>query len=412
MSKPIIAPVFAAVLIIFCATAVHAGSGAGAINLSFNTSARAEGLGGAGAALCWDDNPGHWANPALIGFRPGIHYIDFESQLAVGLADDIVITDQQLVLGAYGVGLLLGRGPLEGNYLDMGEQTATDENGEPLASFNSYMKADYWGLSLDGVRAAEALLGKGEGTWTRHASLSGGWVWKEFEDRLAPDDIIQGSTGGGAQGNCEDKGWMVRLTPLNLGFEGDPFEDKILGVTLGGSYGASTLNGSDEMIRHVDADQSDPFPTAYVKGWTLRFAVPWTQRQKAVMNEAGFGILGDMLDPFFSVTLAGQKSQPGYYWDDDLDDYVYGKDDSGEYDEKGDGWEVGFANILYLRQGHTEALYGDIDGPTSGWGINLQAGKYAGFRWDAATVPQARGLPAVERRSWSMWCDPVAIFVK
>jgi hypothetical protein len=202
------------------------------------------------------------------------------------------------------------------------------------------------------------------------------------------------------------------VTPLNLGFAGDRLGDGLLGVTLGGSYGAATLNKTDEFIVHVDADQADPFPTQHVKAWSLRAAVPWTQKAKRELNDATGGIVGDMLDPFLSFTVTRQKTEPGLLWDDDSNSYIYEHDKSGRYDEKGWGWEVGFANVLYLREGKLEVPYGDIDGATTGWGLNLQAGSYGGFRYDYAKVPQARGLPTVERRTWSVWVDPVAIFLE
>jgi hypothetical protein len=68
--------------------------------------------------------------------------------------------------------------------------------------------------------------------------------------------------------------------------------------------------------------------------------------------------------------------------------------------------------MLHLRRGHVEALYGDIDDDTEGWGISLQAGRYAGFRYDKATVPQAQGLPTVDREGWQFWVDVLAVASK
>ncbi len=78
----------------------QAGSGAGAINMSFNTSTRAAGMGDAGVAVAWDSDTNHRANPVLLAFRQGVHYISFESKLAAGLADDIYLTNEELTFGA------------------------------------------------------------------------------------------------------------------------------------------------------------------------------------------------------------------------------------------------------------------------------------------------------------------------
>jgi len=77
-----------------------AASGAGAINMSVNTSARANGMGNAGVAVAWDQDTNHWANSGLLAFRPGIHYRSFEAELAEGLAEDIRLTNKELTLGA------------------------------------------------------------------------------------------------------------------------------------------------------------------------------------------------------------------------------------------------------------------------------------------------------------------------
>jgi len=169
------------ILISIPAAEAVAGSGAGAISLSFNTSARAEGMGGAGVAVPWGGNTNHWANPALLAFRPGVQYLDFRTELAEGLADDIFLTSRELTVGGYGVTFLLGRGPVDGVFLDMGSQEATDENGMPIGVFQSYMMSEHWGLSLDAAQVGEMIFGKPKGAFTRYVSLSFGYVWKDFK---------------------------------------------------------------------------------------------------------------------------------------------------------------------------------------------------------------------------------------
>ncbi len=65
-------------------------------------------------------------------------------------------------------------------------------------------------------------------------------------------------------------------------------ENGFLGMKFGGSYGASILNKSDEFIRHADADQSDPFPTAYVKGWAANVQVTLADDMREKINDLGF----------------------------------------------------------------------------------------------------------------------------
>ena len=76
------------------------------------------------------------------------------------------------------------------------------------------------------------------------------------------------------------------------------------------------------------------------------------------------------------------------------------------YEETGSGWELGLANIFYLRRGHYEAPYVPLEGDTEGWGLNFQLGRMGGVRYDKATVPSAEGLPDEERETWSVWVCP------
>jgi hypothetical protein len=383
-----------------------AGSGAGAIIYSFNTSARYEGMGGAGGGSPWGDATNHWANPAQLAYRRGVQWEWFKSELAQGLADDIVLENNEFIIGFGGVSLLWSRTPASGRYLDRGVQQAVDASGQPIGTFSSYMKSESYGFALDVVKVFDFFQSKyGEPlNYSRYASLSFGYVHKDFEDMLAPDWAIQDPAGGGgATAKTHDIGWVVGITPVNsLDTDGS------LGFLLGAGYGASTLNGGDEVITHVDADQSDPLPRAYVKAWSLHGEMAFGKEQWRSDMPEFLRSLYDTFNPLLSLTYAYQKSEVGYFWDAAVETYNYRRDTSGDQDEIGDGWELGLANILYVRRGHFEALYGDINEDTEGWGINLQAGGMFGFRYDKATVPQATGLPTVDRETWSIWLDPLA----
>jgi len=399
------------VLLSLPAPGARAGSGAGGIVLSFNTSARAEGMGGAGVAVPWGGDTDHWANPALLAFRPGIHYLDFRSELAKGLADDIVMTNREMTIGAFGATLLVGRGPVDGKFLDMGFQEATDESGTVTGQFQSYMKSEHLGFGVDLARVGESVLGKPEGAFTRRVSLAIGYVWKDFEDQLAPDGVIQDAQGGGGgSGKASDRGIMLRVTPLRRGMDAESGSGGTVGTTLDLAFGMSTINRSGEFIRHVDADQSDPFPTSHLWGFAARFALPLTPAKRAEWDGKGWGILGATLDPLLSLTASFQDNDPGYVWDPDLQEYRYERDGSGTMSETGYGVELGLCNVLYYRLGRNRAEYADIDDWTQGWGANVQVGRYGGFRYDWAEVPQSEGLPKVVRRTWSVWVDPVAAF--
>ena len=397
------------VLAMLTAGLATAGSGAGAINMSFNTSARFEAMGSAGVGAPWGTDTNHWANPALLAFRPGVNYLKFRSELAAGLADDIVITNEELTLGNYGVTFLLARGPVDGNFLDMGTQIGTDENGNPTAVFQAYMQSESWGLGIDVVRVLDRLLKHGDKSWSRYATLAAGFTKHSFKGQLAPDNALQDASGGSATGSSTDKGFVLRATPL-LNDAPDGWHDNgFVGLTVGAAFGYSIKSDTDEFIVRVYADQNDPFPRAFIRGWSVHLALPLAPNFRDRSVHGLERLITEAIDPFFSFTYSSQLIEPGYVWNADLGDYVYERDTSDLQDEEGHGWELGVANIFYLRRGHLTVDYGDIDGDTAGWGINLQAGDMGGFRFDHARVPQALGLPNVTRDGWSVWICPLAI---
>lgn len=390
--------------LLFVLAAPHfclAGSGAGAINMTFNTSARFEAMGSAGVGAPWGTDTNHWANPALLAYRPGIHYLGFEAELAKGLADDIELTNQELTFGAYGATLLLATGPIKGNYLDMGTQSGTDENGMDTGSFDSYMESKSWGIGVDLVSMLDLILKKEDGGLGRYLSVAVGFNKHEFKDHLATDQILQDQGGGEGSGESTDRGYVIRgTTPvLDMGY---------VGLMAGFARGSSLLSDADEFIDHIGADQSDPFPRAYLEGWSFHAALVGGQALDDWATTDAKRVLVNAIDPLLSYTYTEQTNVPGYVWTGT--DYVYGRDTSGQQEESGGGREIGILNTIYFRSGYVEAVYGNINGRTSGWGINLQAGLMGGFRYDYATVPQATGLPEVNRESWSFWIDPMEIF--
>ncbi|MBM4131127.1 UPF0164 family protein [bacterium] len=337
MKRTLLTVALAAALTTGICGAALAGSGAGAINLSFPVGARFNALGEAGTALA-QDVTAQWWNPGGLGFLPqrpeprDVHIM--QSSLAEGLADDI-----GLYWGGYAtpmgddgaIGFSL-------NYLDMGEQQGTDESGNETGIFRSYMFA--FGATY-GVRVTPNV-GVGLGV-------------KYFRDKLSPDNIIQDARGGGS---------------------GDSF-----GVDLGvlwkvpglkSNFGLAVANlGPD--IKHVDADQSDPMP-----------------------RKLTIGIAHSLYhSEYMGLLLVADYLVPLYKWKDD--DYGFGLETSQE--EYGIGAEWNYLRSLFVRVGYKSAAYGDIQDSTLGFGVDLDRWVNQPLTFDFAKVPQAEGLPTVSRLS-------------
>lgn len=336
MKRLVIATVVGAMLLGFSGAAL-AGSGAGAINLSFPIGARYNALGESGTALA-QDVTSIWWNPGGLGFLPqrpkqnDVHVM--QSSLAEGLADDIGLYwgGYAMPMGQHGaLGFAI-------NYLDMGEQEGTDENNQSTGTFRSYM---YAFSATYGVRVSRNL-GIGIGA-------------KYFRDQLAPDNNLQDSQGSGSGDSFGvDLGllWKVPAIRSNIGL-------------------AVANLGPD--IVHVDSDQSDPMPRKVTLG--VAFSVYSSE--------------------YMGVLVVSDYLVPLYKWKGN--DYGFGLEtDQAEY---GFGVEWNYLRSLFVRFGYKSADYGDINDTTFGFGVDMDKWVGQAITFDFATVPQAKGLPKVNRLS-------------
>ncbi|MBU2503092.1 PorV/PorQ family protein [bacterium] len=315
-----------------------AASGAGAINLVFPIGARYNALGEAGTALSQDVTAQWWnaGGFAFMPLRPQDHEIHvMQSSLAKGLADDI---------GLYwvGYGAPLGETGALGfylNYLDMGEQVATDEGNLEKGTFSSYE----WALGVTyGVRLSSTM-GVGIGV-------------KYFRDKLADDQFLQDTTGSGSGDSFGvDFGMLWKLPSIRSNF------------------GVSVANLGPG-IQHVNAAQTDPMPRK------ITFGLAHSLYQSEFM---GLLFVGDYLVPLYK------------YKDD-----KWGFGFATEEEEWGVGAEWNYLQSLFIRFGYKSAEFGKITDTTYGFGVNMDRWTGKAITFDFASVPQAEGLPSVSRLSF------------
>ncbi len=310
-----------------------AGSGAGAMVLQFPVGARYSALGESGSALAQDAtatwfNPGGLAFLADRGRRNDLQLM--YSPLVTGLADDISLT-----WAGYAAPMGGGIAGFSLTYLDMGEQTATDEQGNETGTFSSY---EY---SIQGNYA-----------FRLSSNLGLGFGLKYFRDRLAPDAVLQDRSGGSGDSFGLDLGvlWKVPTANLNL---------------------AAAMHNLGPSIKHVDADQADPMPRRFTVG-------------------AAYGLYHS---EHMGVLVAGDLQMPLYKWEGD--EYVFGLETSQE--EWGLGAEWNYDRSLFFRFGYKSVDYGDIRDYTFGFGVDLTKWLQQAIIFDFASVPQAKGLDRVNR---------------
>src|SRR5204862_4070443 len=105
-----------------------------------DTSIRAAGMGGAGAAVWWGE-PGVWGNPAQLGGMRGIRWQEGRTRLVPQVVPDLWFKSQRLLFGGGGLGFSVMGDPIDGlgrTRLDYGTNQGTDPFGNPTAPFNAH----------------------------------------------------------------------------------------------------------------------------------------------------------------------------------------------------------------------------------------------------------------------------------
>jgi hypothetical protein len=274
--------------------------------------------------------------------------------------------------------------------LDYGLSTQTDPGGNVIGTFSSYVQVTGRGIGVSLPRLVDDVLtlaGR-TGRLSEAIDLSAGMFTKHTDVVLAP-----ASMSGVAQGDTRDWGVQGRLSPLRFlaahaggGF--DPREQLLLDI----GYGRSVLNANDAQFRFTNEDVAAKPTRGERSGWAVRTGV--------LLPPAGRGGWHAGFMPLVSLGFAS-----------DHEDNDAGGTGAHAYEVDRSGLEVSLANVITLRHGHVTDKTGEIDGDTSGWGVGLPLGPWAGFRYDEATIPQASnsGLPDVKRKGWTAWVDVVRI---
>lgn len=361
-------------------------------SMDFDTSIRATGMGGASAGVTWGD-PNVWGNIASLSRVSGVRWEHGITRLVPGLADDVWLRSDRLLLGAYGVGLgLLGvPAVMDGVRLDYGTSQQTDAAGTLMGEFSSFetvKNGQALAFSLPMILDALAPANGSTRHWSDVVDLSLGLARKRAHLQLAP-----GGLGGAAEATTYDYGVQARFSPLRLlpapANSGSLNLRDLALFDLGLGY--SMVNGMGGNFVFTSEDQSSPATRMRHAGVAMRLGVRMPRPDAS-------GPLATLLEGFDPLVAAGFAS--------DRDACANTKD----YKVTHGGYEITIANVFTLRRGHMSDPLGDIDGPTRGWGIGIPLGPWAGFRYDKGTTPQATTLPDVTRSGWTVWCDAVRVW--
>lgn len=306
-------------------------SEAGSIFLLIAPSARAGGMGEAHTAVADDAYASYW-NPAGLGFLEGTELAFMHVNWLPNLADDMAYDFFAIRKSIPNIGTVGGHLI----YLNLGEQTRTDEIGTELGKFSSYMFA--FNLSYSTKISESSAFGINAKVSYQHLTDQGAGAEK-------------------GKGSSTDFGFDVGYMKK---------EFILPSLTLG-----ATITNIGPKVSFIDPAQADPQPTNFTLG--LNYQVLNSEYNK--------------LSVVWDINKLLVASYPDMDWDGD--GFIGGYDEDGNETTK---------NSFYNSDGkqetaHTDPLYlalftswfddwflgGDIDMASAG---NLADGVIGGWDWN------------------------------
>jgi len=380
-------------------------AGIGPVSMYLTSSVRSAGMGDAGVAVFWGDDPVDWSNPALLGSKKGFRYEWSRRKLVQDLSDQVHFTTNRAVLGAGGLAVALSGEPLDalGGYrLDYGLSVATDQNGDPLGAFRSYEDIRSVGVGLNvlqGMESLTALAGARVPRLSRFGDVSLGHNWKQVKVDLAPAAFTQDQVAARGSVQTMDRGLLVRATPYDaIGYPGwFPALERVARARLDWAYGWSEQNYDDETIQV--GTETDPVYREEIEGYAIHASVTPPPRVWGPEAEDRAGWLIQAVTPLLSFGVTREASRR-----------FVGAVEQGRFVER-KGWELTVLNVFSLRHGHVDDPTIAIREDTSGWGVGFQYRDLGRIQFDHASVPLSGYLASpMKPNGVSVWVDPVRLW--
>ncbi|MBN2010202.1 type IX secretion system outer membrane channel protein PorV [candidate division KSB1 bacterium] len=348
--KQVVAILVMLVMMTGIASQGQAVSEAALLFLMISPGARASGMGEAFVATADDATAVFW-NPAGLAYQYGreitIMHANWLPQFASDMFYDFLAYRQDIE----GVGTI----GLNITYLNMGEQTITDESGpEALGTFSSY------DLAFAGSYGT---------TITNNLAL--GVTLRYIRSNLA--EIGAGAERGSGQANAFsfDVGLIYKF----------PVLDNRL------SWGLNVSNMGPK-IAYIDVAQADPLPTNFKMGFAYKLVNQEFNRLTIAADMNKMLVTpakeeGEKADPFYKALITSWIDEP---FKDEVDKMIF----SG-------GLEYWYGDLIALRAGYYHDKDGKVTYATFGAGL-----RYSLYGFDFGYVSAAEGHPLSDTMRFSL----------
>ncbi|MDP8269674.1 MAG: hypothetical protein P9L97_13200 [Candidatus Tenebribacter davisii] len=353
--------------LLICSLSVNAYNNPTCIFTMINPSATNSALGiVVGGANIWNQNPlDVWSNPAKLGYFDGFSLGYSHDSYLEDVFDDIYFDSSYLNLGWKGIGLMLpmiNNQAKFGSSFGYGDQDAYDEDGNFLGTFNSWESSSGFALGVNLLKFYGEMSDNDKITQLQsYSDFSIGYNYNYVESELAPEGT--GATEMGYLDNSasytDGLGMIFRISPLNeLNYSSFLFFKSDI------VYSLYYRNISKTIMDYGDYDE--PMPYATESAFSIRMAMG---------NDIFKGlIIYDIISIFGKDILSIN--------------YLYGKSRAMDSDNAfGNGYDVTFLDIFSYRKGYYEDKEGNIEGKTSGYGINLNYKDLIHLQYNYAEIP-------------------------
>ncbi len=341
-------------------------SDAGVLFLMIQPSLRANGMGGVSIAAVGDDALAVAFNPAHAGRLANdtnfmLEFYPVKTDWLPAFSGPTY--DSKAVFGGYNLRRLNKRIPLSIGvaysrvFLDLGEQTLTDETGNEIGSFHSTESVNVWSIGI----GIDYLLKAGIGFNFKNIESNLGFVGAGFEEGA-----------GGATATARDFGIIaylpldeVLLKPISktLNSSSGPR------LSFGPSFGYSRSNVGDE-ISYIDAAQASPLPRVARIGIGLRAGLSY-ETDELSWQFLSFELLNEAEQLLVRTRNDGSVSYADGTGDIDFwDNVVLGKSNPMIVSKR--GGELSIFEIISIRRGRYKDPLGHVNYKTEGIGLSLR----------------------------------------
>jgi len=325
---------------------------------------------GSGTANIWNTSPlSVWSNPAKLGYHNGFSYGYSHTPWFREIFPDMYHQSSYISYGWNGIGILIPAPSAKnrwGTVMDYGEQTMLDEFGNIIGTFESYDVCSKFAVGINTLEFISNFINNESFRSLKYyGDISIGYNYDNIISKLVPEGIgaLPPGVEGAGETHSSGIGYIGRISPFNkINATGKFYR---LDLTAGIYY----LNDERTEISYINESQSDSMPYGTRSAFSGKFSI-----DLSIIPEMDNENIRCFIDNLFSIYYSQDNAQ-------------YGKKDDSNPSVWGEGIEITFLDIFYIRKGQYIDRAGDMIGGTDGIGINFKYKDIIQFQFNKTTFP-------------------------